>query len=137
MNDNVVILVEPTTPSNIPVLPRLTLAVANPIKLFATLATNKLVPSAIVVPIPADTWLSEITIPFPAFPWVSWFDEYVTISPVSSPWSLMKIVLVGITIEVAPIPGFSKKIVVPIPTPPVLPNPTTSIGLKYICLLTL
>ena len=55
MNPKVVTVSIPTTPSNIPVLPRPTLAVANPIKLLATFATNRLVPSAIVVPIPALT----------------------------------------------------------------------------------
>ena len=53
MNDNVVTVDEPPTfPSNIPVVPRPTRAVAKPIKLSATLATKKVVPSVTVCPIP-------------------------------------------------------------------------------------
>jgi len=36
---------------------------------------------------------------------------------------------------VIPAPGFENDIVVPIPTPEIVPNPTDSAGLKYICLL--
>ena len=104
-------------------VPRPTLTVDSPIKLFATLATNNWVPSAIVVPTP--TLVSSWTIiPFPPLA------EYVTRSPVCKLWSLMNNVLVGIIVVVAPVPGFEKKIVLPIPTPAVLPKPTVSDGLK-------
>ena len=34
---------------------------------------------------------------------------------------------------VIPAPGLEKEIVVPIPTPAVVPSPTVSTGLKYTC----
>ena len=38
--------------------------------------------------------------------------------------------LVGIKILLIPVPGVAKEIVVPIPTPAVVPSPTDSLGSK-------
>ena len=49
----------------------------------------------------------------------------------------MKILLDGINACVIPDPGFAKEIVVPIPTPAVVPKPTALDGSKQICLFRL
>ena len=65
------------------------------------------------------------------------FGEYVNISPVLRLWSFMYIDFVGIKISVIPVPGFEKNIVLPIPTPDVVPKATDSLGSKYNSLLSL
>ena len=107
-----------------PVVPSPTLIVAIPIKSSDIFATNKVCPLDKVVPTP--TFVSSWTIiPFPPFP-----GEYVNWSPVLKLWFLMKIVLVGMNDWVTPDPGFAKEIVVPIPTPAVVPKPTELEGSK-------
>ena len=111
-------------PTNVPVVPSPTLIVAIPIKSSDIFATNKVWPSDKVVPTP--TFVSSWTmIPFPPVP-----GEYVIWSPVLRLWFLIKILLVGINAWVIPDPGFAKEIVVPIPTPAVVPNPTALDGSK-------
>ena len=90
-------------------------------------ATNKLDPSARVLPTP--TLVSSciiipepLTVPIPV--------EYVTWSPVFKLCPGRYIALVWIKTEVKPAPGFENEIVVPIPTPVVVPNPTDSEGSK-------
>ena len=111
-------------PTNVPVVPSPTLMVAIPIRSSDIFATNKVWPSDKVVPTP--TFVSSWTmIPDPPVP-----GEYVIWSPVLRLWFLIKILLDGINACVIPDPGFAKEIVVPIPTPAVVPKPTALDGSK-------
>ena len=112
-------------PTNVPVVPNPTLTVANPIRLSSIFATKIFCWFVKIVTIPT---LLLTTIPLPLL------GEYVSSSPVFKLWFLMYIDFVGIKIWDVPVPGFVKNIVIPIPTPEIVPRPIDSTGLKYISL---
>ena len=123
---SLIVAPKPTKP---PVLPIPILTVDNPIKSLDILPTNN---GAFWNNVSSFSGTARwnftlIAVSLVAFSW------YVTISPVSSPWSGKYIALDGMNICVLPAPGFDICLIVPTPTAATSAGvdiPTASAGLK-------